>query len=117
MSGGHIPSFESYVYPRLEQSAKESPKIDPLIISVHLYPHVPVHEYVRIPHIQKKVRPDLKEYFNRNRHVCLVLISSNAQQVFWLGGNKQAVATPAWELESQHWSGERPDYDPSAPYY
>jgi len=116
VSGGYIPSFESYIYPKFEQSAKVSSKTIPLIICIHLYPHVPVQEYIRIPQIQKKGRPDLERYLDRNRHVCLILISSNAQQLFWLGGDQGAIATPAWEIESQHWSGERPDYDPSAPY-
>ena len=66
--------------------------------------------------IQKKVVPDLGDFFDRHRHVCLVLISSYAQQAFPVGDNKQIVATPAWELESPYWSGERPDYDPLAPY-
>ncbi len=114
VSGGKIPSFESYVYPKIEESAREAPKSAPLIISLHLYPHVPVHEYIRDRRIQNKVVPDLQEFFNRHRHVCLVLISSFAQQLFWLGGNLQTLGTPAWEIESQHWSGERPDYYPTA---
>jgi len=117
ISGGAIPSFESYIYPRLEESAKYAPKTAPLIISLHLYPPVPVYNYNRDSQIQKKVIPDLNRFFDRNRHVCVILISSYAQLALPMGGNKQTVLTPAWEIESPYWSGERPDYDPSAPSY
>ena len=114
VNGGKFPSFDSYIYPRLEKAAKDADKSNPLIITVHLYPPMFIHDYVKNPWIQNKVVPDLGKFFDRNRHVCLVLISSNPQQPFLVGDNKQSVATPAWELKSQFWKGERPDYYPSA---
>ena len=110
IKGGKFPSFESYVYPKLEEAAKDAPKTDPLIICLHLYPPVPVHDYKRNPAVQKRVIPSLQKFFERNRHVCLVLISSNAQLPIPISRTKQTVLTPAWEIESQYWSDERPDY-------
>jgi len=112
ISGGTYPSFEDFVYPRLEQSAKDAPKTNPLIICLHVYLPVDIHSYVKSTRIQKRVLPDLGNFFDRYRHVCLVLISSYAQQPFLVGENTQMVATPAWELESQYWNGERPDFYP-----
>ena len=110
--GGKIPSFESYLYPKLEEAAKDAPKANPLIISFHLYPPVPVYDYQRNPAVQKRVIPALKKFFERNRHVCLILISSYAQLPMPISKTKQTILTPAWEVESQYWSGERPDYYP-----
>ena len=111
--GGKFPSFQSYVFPILEEAAKSAPKTEPLIICLHLYPPVPVYDYRLSPVIQKSVMPALTEFFNRNRHVCLILISSNAQLPIPVSDTRQVIATPAWEVESQHWSGERPDYYPT----
>jgi len=82
-----------------------------------LYPPVPVYNYRWNPQVQKKVITDINKFFDRNRHVCLVLISSNAQLVLPVSVNKGMLLTPAWEIESPSWSGERPDYDPSAAIY
>jgi hypothetical protein len=111
--GGKFPSFESYVYPKLEEAARDAPKADPLIICLHLYPPVPVYDYKRNPAVQKRVIPSLERFFQRNRHVCLILISSNAQLPMPVSSTKQIIMTPAWEVESQYWSGERPDYYPA----
>jgi hypothetical protein len=108
--GGKFPSFESYLYPKLEEAARDAPKTDPLIICLHLYPPVPVYDYQRNSAVQKRVIPALERFFERNRHVCLILISSNAQLPIPLSSTKQTILTPAWEVESQYWSGERPDY-------
>ena len=110
--GGKIPFFESYLYPKIEEAAKEAPKTDPLIICFHLYPLVPVYDYRRNPAVQKKVISDLEKFFERKRHVCLILISSYAQLPMPLSKTKQTILTPAWEVESQYWSGKRPDYYP-----
>jgi hypothetical protein len=107
-----FPSFKSYVYPVLEEVARDAPKTAPLIICLHLYPPVPVYDYRRNPAVQKRVIPSLEKFFERNRHVCLVLISSNAQLPMPISNTKQTIMTPAWEVESQYWSGERPDYYP-----
>lgn len=112
IEGGKIPSFESYIYPKLEEAAKEAVKTEPLIICLHLYPPAPVHDYEITPGVQKRVIPALQDFFTRHRHVCLVLISSNAQFPLPVSTTMQTILTPAYEVESQHWSGERPDYDP-----
>lgn len=114
VSGRVFPSFESYAYPRFEEAAREGPKNTPLIVCLHLYPPVPVHNYQWNPQVQKKVVSDLNKFFDRNRHVCLLLISSNDQLALPISENEAVVLTPAWEIESPYWSGERPDYDPSA---
>lgn len=108
VTGGVFPSFESYVYPRFEEAAREGPRNIPLIICLHLYPPVPVYNYRWDHQVQKKVIPDINKFFDRNRHVCLLLISSNAQMALPVSVKEQMVLTPAWEIESPSWSGERP---------
>ena len=113
VSGKRIPPFENYVYPTVVEAAKSAPKSNPLILCIHLYPPVDVHDFAKNKKTHDKLEADFQKFFDKNRHVCLVLVSSYRQQAFWAGGNKQTIATPAWEIESQHWKGERPDYDPS----
>lgn len=108
VSGGKIPSFENFVFPKLEVAARDAPNDHPTAIYLHLYPPVPVHQYVYDQAVQKKVLPDLTKFFDRHRHICFISISSYAQIAVPVGGNMQKVMTPSWEVESQHWSGERP---------
>jgi len=112
VSGVRIPPFENYVYPNAVEAAESAPKSNPLIICIHLYPPMDVHGLATNKITHDKLNADFHKFFDKNRHVCLVLVSSYAQQAFWAGGNKQTIATPAWEIESQHWQGERPDYYP-----
>lgn len=69
VSGGVFPSFESYVYPRFAEAAREGPKNTPLIICLHLYPPVPRHNYRWDPQVQKKVIPDINKRFDRYIHI------------------------------------------------
>ncbi len=116
-SGKRIPPFEKYAYPSAIEAAKSAPKSSPLIICIHLYPPFDVHGFAKNKQTHDKLNADFYKFFDNNRHVCLVLISSYGQRAFWVGGDKQTIATPAWEIESQHWQGERPDYDPSGVGY